>query len=311
MAEDYDVAILGAGTAGLTAGMYAGRYGLKTIIIEQMIPGLGIINVESIENFPGFPEGIAGSRLAAQLQEQAVAAGVSIMLRQATEVQFDGPYKTVTTEEESYTAKALIISAGSSLKSLGVPGEEEFLGRGVSHCATCDGPLFKGQTVCVVGGGDSAADEVLTLAEYADHVVLFHRNERLDAQRVLRDRLAANPRVELMMNTSVQSIVGQETVAAVEVHQEVTRLTQRIRVSGVFIYVGLEPNTAIFKDVLKLDQAGHIPVNIGMETDVPGVYAAGDIRQHSVSQLASAAGDGATAAIGAFRYITSQQWPKG
>ncbi|MCE2465192.1 MAG: FAD-dependent oxidoreductase [Dehalococcoidia bacterium] len=306
MAEEYDVAILGAGTAGLTAGMYAGRYGLKTIIIEQMIPGLGIINVEKIENFPGFPEGIAGSRLAALMQEQAVAAGAHVVLRQATEVQLTGPVKTVTTDQGDYTAKCVIIAAGSNLKSLGIPGEAEFLGSGVSHCATCDGPLFMKEMVCVVGGGDSAADEALTLAEYADNVLLFHRGERLDAQKTLRDRLASHPRIELMTNTDVQAITGQETVSAVEVRQRITNLTQKIRVSGVFIYVGLEPNTAIFKDALKLDQVGHIPVNVSMETDLPGVYAAGDIRQHSVSQLVSAAGDGATAAIGAFRYISSQ-----
>jgi len=306
VAEEYDVAILGAGTAGLTAGMYAGRYGLKTIIIEQMIPGLGIINVEKIENFPGFPEGIAGSRLAALMQEQAVAAGAHVVLREATEVQLTGPVKTVTTDQGDYTAKCVIIAAGSSLKSLGIPGEEEFLGSGVSHCATCDGPLFMKEMVCVVGGGDSAADEALTLAEYADNVLLVHMGERLDAQKALRERLASHPRIDLMMNTNVEAITGQETVSAVEVRQRITNLTQKIRVSGVFIYVGLEPNTAIFKDALKLDQVGHIPVNVSMETDLPGVYAAGDIRQHSVSQLVSAAGDGATAAIGAFRYISSQ-----
>lgn len=307
MADEYDVAILGAGTAGLTAGMCAGRYGLKTIIIEQMIPGLGIINVEKIENFPGFPEGIAGSTLAAQMQEQAIAAGADVALRQATEVNLKGPVKTVTTDQGDYTAKCVIIAAGSSLKSLGIPGESEFLGSGVSHCATCDGPLFMKESVCVVGGGDSAADEALTLAEYADNVMLFHKDERLTAQKTLQTRLASNPRIELMMNTSVEAITGQETVSAVEVRQRITNLTQKFRVSGVFIYVGLEPNTAIFKDALKLDAAGHIPVNINMETEVPGVYAAGDIRQHSASQLVSAAGDGATAAIGAFRYISSQQ----
>ena len=305
MAEEFDVAILGAGTAGLTAGMYAGRYGLKTIIIEQMIPGLGIINVEKIENFPGFPEGIAGSRLAALMQEQAVTAGAHVVLRQATGVQLTGPVKTVTTDQGDYNARCVIIAAGSNLKSLGIPGESEFLGSGVSHCATCDGPLFMKEMVCVVGGGDSAADEALTLAEYADNVLLFHRDERLNAQKALRDRLASHPRIELMMNTNVQAITGQDTVSAVEVRQRITNLTQKIRVSGVFIYVGLEPNTAIFKDALKLDAAGHIPVNVSMETDLPGVYAAGDIRQHSVSQLVSAAGDGATAALGAFRYVNS------
>ncbi len=310
MAEDCDVVILGAGTAGLTAGMYAARYGLKTIVLEQMFPGLGIINIERVENFPGFPQGVTGSGLAASLQEQAIDAGAQVKLQEATGIESDGPYKSVATTADAYTAKAVIIAMGSSLKSLGIPGEEKLFGSGVSHCATCDGPLFMGETVCVVGGGDSAADEALTLTEYADHVVVFHRGESLDAQKALQDRLTSNRRVEVILNTHVESIAGDKTVIGVDVRHKVTKFAQRVSLTGVFIYVGLEPNSSIFQGLLKLDSAGHIPVNLGMETDAAGVYAAGDIRQHSVSQLASSAGDGATAAIGAYRYISGRQWPK-
>ena len=202
------------------------------------------------------------------------------------------------------------MAAGSSFRQLGIPGEEELLGSGVSHCATCDGPLFQGEVVCVVGGGDSAADEAVTLAGYVERVVVFHRGERLDAQKVLQDRLLSTPRVEMVFNTQVESIMGEGLVTGVQVRNIITNLPERVSLAGVFVYVGLEPNSEVVRGLVKLDQAGHIPVGLWMETEVPGLYAAGDIRQHSASQLASSAGDGATAAIGAHRYISSRQWSR-
>jgi len=304
----YDVLIIGGGLAGLTAGLYAARYGLKTGLIEQMMGGSQIINLEKIENFPGFPKGIAGPELAPAVQEQAMDAGAELIMGQATRVARDGDYKVVASDAGNFRAKTVIMAAGSHLRHLGIPGEEEFDGRGVSHCATCDGPLYMGQEVGVVGGGDSAADEALSLTEYADRVLLFHRRDRLRAQKVLQDRLARHRKIEIILNTVVEQILGEETVSGVRVHNVVTKLENRINLAGVFIYVGLEPNSSLVKGLVKLDPAGHIPVNLWMETEVPGLYAAGDIRQNSASQLVSSAGDGATAAIAAFRYIRSKRW---
>ena len=307
MAKAYDVVIVGGGAAGLTAGMYCARYGLNTAIIERMIGGNQIINAEKIENFPGFPDGISGAELGPLLQEQAMNAGARFVMEEATGLVLDGPYQVLTTTEDSYRSKALVVAAGSGLRTLGIPREEELLGSGVSHCATCDGPLFTGEVVGVVGGGDSAADEALTLTEYADRVVLFHRRDRFRAQRVLQDRLLGHVNVDVVFNTVVESVLGEDTVTGVQVRNVVTNLANRVDLSGLFVYVGLEPNTEFVRGALKTDSAGHIPVNLWMETGAPGVYAVGDIRQHSAAQLASATGDGATAAIAAFRHITGQK----
>ena len=303
MANEYDVMIVGGGAAGLTAGIYAARYGLRTAIVEQLMGGNQIINVEKIENFPGFPKGIPGAELAPLMQEQAMNAGADFVMAEATGISLGNPYKTLTTTDGTYSTRTIIIAVGSRLKKMGIPGEEEFEGSGISHCATCDGPLYMGEVVGVVGGGDSAVDEALSLTEYADRVVLFHRRNRLRAQKALQDKIVRNPRVELAYNTVVESVLGSNMVSGVRVRNVITNLADRVDLQGLFIYVGLEPSTEFVRGVVRTDNAGHIAVNAMMETDVPGIYAAGDIRQHSVSQLVSSAGDGATAAIAAFRYI--------
>ena len=305
--QEFDVLIIGGGMAGLTAGIYASRYGLNTAIVEQMMAGAQIINLEKIENFPGFPQGIAGYELGPATQEQAMNAGVEVLMDTATNVSIDGDYLRVTGDMGgSYRGKAVIMAAGSSLRSLGIPGEEEFEGRGVSHCATCDGPLYMGQTVAVVGGGDSAADEALTLTEYTERVILFVRGDSLDAQQVLQDRIAANPKLEVRYGAEVVEIVGEDTVAGVRVRTADGETVESL--SGLFIYIGLDPNSASVADLVPLDNAGHIPVGLSMETPQPGLFAAGDIRQQSAAQLVASAGDGATAAIAAFRYINGKEW---
>jgi thioredoxin reductase (NADPH) len=306
LANEYDVMIVGGGAAGLTAGIYAARYGLRTAIVEQLMGGNQIINVEKIENFPGFPKGIPGAELAPLIQEQAMNAGADFLMAEATGISLGNPYKTLTTTDGTYSTRTIIIAVGSRLKKMGIPGEEEFEGSGVSHCATCDGPLYMGEVVGVVGGGDSAVDEALSLTEYADRVVLFHRRNRLRAQKALQDKIVRNPRVELAYNTVVESVLGSNMVSGVRVRNVITNLADRVDLQGIFIYVGLEPNTEFIRGIVRADNAGHIAVNAMMETDVPGIYAAGDIRQHSVSQLVSSAGDGATAAIAAFRYISGR-----
>ena len=277
------------------------------MVIERLMAGNQIINVEKVEDFPGFPDGVAGAELAPLIQDQAMKAGTEFAMDEVTGLTLDGPYKVVTTYSGSYRTGAVIVAAGSSLRKLGIPGEEELYGSGVSQCATCDGPMFMGEVVGVVGGGDAAADEAMTLTEYVDKVVLFHRREELRAQKVLQDRVLNHPKIDVALNTVVESIVGENMVKGVQVRNVVTNLRDRVDLTGVFVFVGLEPNTDFVRGVLKTDNAGHIPVDLWMETEVPGMFAAGDIRQHSAAQLASAAGDGATAAIAAVRYVAGSR----
>ncbi len=308
MANDYDVLIVGGGLAGMTAGLFAARHGMSTAIIEKMMGGAQIINIEKIENFPGFPQGISGAELGPAVQEQAMDAGVEFIIAEASGVSRDGDQKVVVSDAGQHRAKTVIVAAGSNLRQLGIPGEEELFGRGVSHCATCDGPMFMNEVVGVVGGGDSAVDEALTLTDYCDRVLIFHRGDRLSAQKVLQDRLNDNRKIEVVWNSVVERILGEDTLTGVEVRNTVTNLENQVDLSGLFIYVGLEPGSELVKDLVKLDNAGHIPVGLSMETEIPGLYAVGDIRQNSASQLVSSAGDGATAAIAAYKYIRGRDW---
>jgi thioredoxin reductase (NADPH) len=303
----YDLLIVGAGVAGLTAGLYAARYGLRTAILERMMPGTQIINVERIENFPGFPQGISGAELAPLIQEQAMNAGAEILTGEAMDLRLEEEDRVLVTEDGEHRAPAVIVAAGSLLRRLGLNREEDLQGRGLSHCATCDGPLFQDQVVGVVGGGDSAADEAMTLSNYASKVVVFHRREELRAQRVLQERVAANPKIEVRWNTVVEELVGEEMLSGVRVRHVRTGEVRQVELSGLFAYVGLEPKTRFSSKVLKLDKAGHIGVGLDMGTELAGVFAAGDIRQRSSRQLASAAGDGATAAISAYRFLKSKK----
>jgi thioredoxin reductase (NADPH) len=292
----------------MTAGMYAARHGLRTGIVERMMGGASIINVEKVENFPGFPEGIMGADLAAMTQEQAMTSGAEFIMGEVSGISADGDYRVVSADSGEVRSKAVIVAAGSTLRSLGIPGEEEFMGRGVSQCATCDGPMYSGETVGVVGGGDSATDEALVLAQYADRVLLFHRRDELRAQQELVTRVLSEPKIELVWNTVIEEVLGENTVSGVRIANLNSGTQEARELTGLFVYVGLEPNSGLADGLLDRDGGGHIPVNVSMETAVPGVYAVGDIRQHSSSQLVSAAGDGATAAIAAFRYISNRTW---
>ncbi|MDP2948637.1 MAG: FAD-dependent oxidoreductase [Chloroflexota bacterium] len=309
MPVEHDVVIVGAGAAGLTAGLYCANQGLKTVVLERLMPYAQIINAEKIENFPGFPTPPTGGELGARIQEQAMNAGTEFEMSEATGLALKDPYRVVSTVDGDFRAKAVIIAAGSTLRKLGVPGEEELWGRGISQCATCDGPLFQRATVAVVGGGDSAADEALTLTEYCGKVYLLHRSPRLDAQKYLQERIRSAAKIEPVFNTVVERVLGQDTVTGVQLRDVNTKAERTLDLTGVFVFVGIAPSTQFLGGVLKTDEGGHIPVNAWMETAVPGVYAAGDIRQHSSSQLVSAAGDGATAAIAAYRYIAGRRWP--
>ena len=292
----------------MTAGLYASRYGMRTGIVERMMGGASIINVEKVENFPGFPEGIMGADLAAMTQEQAMNSGAEFIMGEVSAISTDEDYRVVSSDSGDLRAKAVIVAAGSTLRMLGIPGEEEYMGRGVSQCATCDGPLYSGEVVGVVGGGDSATDEALVLAQYADKVLLFHRRDEFRAQQELVNRVLAEPKIEVVWSTIIDEVLGENTVSGVRTTKLGNGAQDARELSGLFVYVGLVPNASLVDGLLETDGAGHIPVNVSMQTALPGVYAAGDIRQHSSSQLVSAAGDGATAAISAFRYISSTSW---
>jgi len=305
---DYDLVIVGGGTAGMTAGMYASRHGLDSVLLERLMTGGQIINAEKIENFPGFPDGISGAEFGPLLQDQATAQGLEIRLSEVIGLRQQGPGWQVDTIDGELSSKAVIVTGGSTLKTLGVPGETELHGAGVSYCATCDGAFFVDEVVAVVGAGDSALDEAITLTEFASKVVVFRRGEQFTGQQVLQDRVTSSPKIEVRDNTTVTAILGDAQVEGVSVEDSESWETSRIDLSGVFVYVGLEPNTQYLGELLPLDNAGHIPTDIWMRTELPGLLAAGDIRQHSAAQLVSAAGDGATAAIAAHRYIQSRDW---
>ena len=305
----YDVVIVGGGAAGLTAGLYASRAGLKSTLLERLMSGGQVVNAEKIENFPGFPDGISGAEFGPLLQDQAMKYGLELQLTEVMKLRQQDPYWILETYDGEILAKAVIIAGGSTLRKLGVTGEEELHGAGVSYCATCDGAFFIDQVVGVVGGGDSALDEAMVLTEFASKVIVFHRRDQLRGQKVLQDRALANPKIEFRWNTTVDAILGEAEVEGVSVTDVTSGETSRVDLSGVFIYVGLDPNSQYLQDILPLDNAGHVPTDTWMRTPMPGLFASGDIRQNSAAQLVSAAGDGATAAIAAQRYIEGRDWP--
>jgi thioredoxin reductase (NADPH) len=299
----YDVVIIGSGLAGLTAGLFSARQGLATLVMESNIPGGHLISIEKIEDFPGFPDGIAGYDLCPNLQRQASDHGAELQRAEVLRLEAQENIWSVVTEEETHRAKAVIVATGSTLKHLGVPGEEKLLGRGVSHCASCDGPLYNGQTVGVVGGGDSALQEALALTNYAERVLLFHNGENFSAQQSYAQRALSNSKITPRYRTVVEEVLGDDVVTGVGVRDLASGDISQVELAGIFVYVGMKPNTELLKNVLPLSDTGHVPTDVWMQTELPGLYAVGDIRQDSAAQAITSAGDGATAAIAAHRYI--------
>lgn len=302
----YDVIIIGGGPAGLTAGLYTSRARLNSLLIEKGITGGQINNTNWIENYPGFLESIDGFELGNLMLQQATKFGLELTTAEVTGIEVNDEIKKVQTTEGDYSAKALIIAGGSKRNTLNVPGEEEYSGKGVSYCATCDAPLFSGKPVAVVGGSDSAVTEALHLAEFASKVVLIHRRDELRAVGIVRERVLAEPRVEILWDTTIDAIEGDVFVEKLKLNNVMTGEKSTLEISGLFVSIGFQPDTEYLKDILALDPVGHIITNEKMETDVPGVFAAGDIRMNSAKQAITAAGDGATAAIYAQRYLTGQ-----
>jgi len=304
LAQDYDVVIIGAGPAGLTAGLYVARARRKTILLERNVTGGQIALTSIVENYPGFPDGVNGFDLAQAMQQQAEKYGMEMGYGEVTAIELKDGRQLVRTTEGDYLAKAVIITGGADYNRLGVPGEERLTGRGVSYCATCDAAFFKDQEVAVVGGGDAAMDEGLFVTRYASKVHVIHRRDQLRASKILQERAFANPKMEFVWNTVVTEILGEEAVTGLRLHNVVTGEESTLPVAAIFIFIGLHPNSDYLKGLLRMDEGGHIYVSDWMETEAPGIFAAGDIRVNSSRQVVSAAGDGATAAIKADHYIT-------
>jgi thioredoxin reductase (NADPH) len=300
---DYDVIIIGSGLGGLTAGLFAARHGLSVLVVEANIPGGHLISIEKIEDFPGFPDGIPGYDLCPTVQRQAADQGAEFQRAEVVSLETHDRFWTVATEEEHHRAKAVIVATGSSLKNLGVPGEEKLTGRGVSHCASCDGPLYNGQTVGVVGGGDSALQEALTLVNYAERVLIFHDGENFSAQQSYQQKVSGNTKIKPHYRSIIEEVFGDEVVSAVRTRDLASGEISQVELAGLFVYVGLRPNTTLLQNHVRLSDTGHVSTDAWMKTARDGLYAVGDIRQDSAAQAIAAAGDGATAAVAAYRYI--------
>lgn len=302
----HDLAIIGSGPAGLSAAIYCCRAGLRVIVFEKDCLGGQVVNIERVENYPGFPDGVMGSELAGKMVKQAMNVGAELVFAEVTGVEFIGEKEILLqTNSGQHMAKSLIIAGGSHPKRLGVPGEEKLLGKGVSYCAMCDSSYFVNKTVAVVGGSDAALSEALYLSKIASRVIIIARRQ-LRAQKIFRDRVDSNSKIEKLCGYTVESIIGEDWVTGAKLRSQQTGESITIPVEGVLVYAGLEPNTEFLRGKVALDENGQIIVNEVMETKVPGVFAAGDIRSKSPRQISSAIGDGAIAAASAIKYLTAQ-----
>ncbi len=305
--ESYDLIIIGAGPAGLTAGLYAGRARLKTLVLEMMMPGGYAATTELIENYPGI-RSIGGMDLATKLVEHAQDFGARLASTAASGLEkTDGGFR-VAAGEEAFEAKAVIVATGTGYKKLGVPGEEELLGRGVSYCATCDGPFFKDEEIMVVGGGDSALQEALYLTTFAKKITLVHRRDEFRGTPILGERVRAHEKIECLCSHTVERINGTDGVESVDLVDLKAGEKRAVPVTGVFLFVGMEPKTEIAGDLAERDESGFILTDEAMKTKTVGLFAAGDCRRKPLRQIATAVGDGATAAFMALKYIEDGEW---
>ncbi len=302
---EHDIVIVGGGPAGLTAGLYAARAGLRSLLVERGAFGGQMINARMVENYPGFPNGVAGMELGSFMHEQAARHGLQTHFAEVTGLVPGAPHR-VATAEGPLPARAVIVATGARYRPLGVAGEAEYTGRGVSYCASCDGFFFRDREVAVVGGGDTAVSDALELAHYARRVYVIHRRDSLRAGQALAQRASAEPRIEFVWNSVVDEIRGDRMVDGLKVRNVKTGETRILGLSGVFVAVGVVPNSQPFAGILSTDETGSIMVDHELASSVPGVFAAGDVRQHSPRQIGSAVGDGVTAALAAARFLQSR-----
>jgi thioredoxin reductase (NADPH) len=299
----YDIIIIGGGPAGLSAAIYSARGGLKTAVFEKALIGGQITVTDEVENYPGFEEPLSGFELTEKMRLQAERFGTKFHDEEITAIGLEGLCKIIQTKDNTYRAKSVIICTGAHPRRLNVPGEEPFTGRGVSYCATCDGALYRDKVVAVVGGGDSAIEEGLFLTRFAKKVIVVHRRDSLRAQKIIQERAFKNPKMEFVWDTVVQEIRGDSKVKELELYNRKTNQITHIPVDGVFIYVGILPNNELLESRLELDSAGFVLTDEYMHTNVPGIYAAGDIRHTVLRQVVTATSDGAIAAWSAEKWI--------
>lgn len=302
----YDLVVLGAGPAGLTGAIYAARSRMSVLIIEQMLSGGQIAATEEVENYPGFPYGVEGFELGQLFEQQARRLGAKMISTHVEQVSLNASIKEVKTTEGTFYGRTTLIATGASPRPLGVQGEEKFKGRGVSYCATCDAAFFENKEVVVVGGGDSALEEALVLSKFVSKVYLVHRREDFRAISILQDRVRNNPKIQLILSTVVEKINGIDFVESVTLKDLQENKVWDLPIDGVFLYVGIKSNTDYLDSSLKSNEHGYLITNESMETALPGVFAAGDIREKVLRQVVTAVADGAVAAVSAANYLYMQ-----
>lgn len=305
--QQVDVVIIGAGPAGLTAGIYAGRAQLRTLILEKGLPGGQIAQTEEVENYPGFDEAVSGPELSQRMVKQAEKFGAKILMEEVQGLARKGEGFVVTGYDGDYEAPAVIVATGATPRRLGVPGEDEFYGRGVSTCATCDGFFYRGKHVIVVGGGDAAVEEGMFLTKFADKVTVIHRRDELRANKEAQRRAFANPKMSWLWNTVVEEVLGGEQVTGVTVRDVASGERGTLEADGVFIYVGHDPNTSYLGGLLELTPSGYAKVRDEIYTNVPGIFAAGDVADEVYRQLSTSVGAGTRAAMAAERYLAERE----
>lgn len=304
--NEYDLVVLGAGPAGLTAGMYASRDKLKTLIIEKQFPGGQVAITEFVENYPGIPEGLMGADLTEKFYEHAAKFGVQIRNAECEKIEVDGDYKLIyiKNREIPIRAKAVIAAFGSKPKPLDVPGENKFYGRGISFCATCDGSFYKDREIAVIGGGDSAVEEGLYLTKFASKVTIVHRRDELRASKIVQDRAFANPKVEFAWNKVVKSVNGTMKIDSITLEDTKTGETSDLEIAGVFVFIGWAAYTELIKDLVDIDDWGFAVAGEDTKTKTPGLFVAGDVRTKPLRQISTAVCDGSVAAKEAQKYIS-------
>ena len=305
--KSYEVIIIGGGPAGLTSALYASRARLSTLMIENALFGGQMTTTELIENYPGFPQGVTGEELSRLMEEQAKRFGAETVNQEIVEVKLDGDLKSVRTHESNYLCKALIICTGTEYRKLGVPGENEFAGRGISYCATCDGAFFKDSQIFIVGGGDSALTEALFLTKFVKELTVIHRRGELRATKIYQERAFANPKIKFLWNSVVQEIKGDQVVRYVLIKNVKTGEIEEFSTDGIFLFVGLIPRTHFLKGLIHMNEEGYIMTDENCETSIKGIYAAGDCRKKLLRQIATAVGEGATAAFAAEKYLEGKK----
>ncbi len=308
----YDVAIIGAGPAGLGAAIYAARGGLKTVIFEKGFVGGQIVLTAEVENYPGFEEPVSGYHIVEKIKKQVQRFNAEIKMEEVSAISPEGLCKIIETDENTYRAKTVIYCAGAYPRKLAVPGEQKFTGRGVSYCATCDGALYKGRIVAVVGGGDSAVEEAIFLTTFAKKVYLIHRRDDLRAVHAIQDKALKNNKIEIIWNSVVQEIEGDNAIRNLILYNKKTEQNSSLAVDGLFVYIGIIPNNYLVESRIDLDENGFVLTDDNRQTNIPGFYAAGDIIKKVLRQVVTAVSDGATAAFSAEKWIRdhSDQFPE-